>query len=124
MKDYIVKLANGLKASDIENKIVFNYDIDLNMTLKKAINVGLIINELISNALKHAFKDKKGEINIILKEGYLEISDNGVGYDKSDKNEESLGMKLVNILVKDQLKGTLEINHKNGTKIIIRFKNE
>jgi two-component sensor histidine kinase len=124
MKDYIVKLTDGLKASDIENKIVFNYNIDLNMTLKKAINIGQIINELVSNALKHAFKDKKGEINIILKDGYLEISDNGIGYDISDKNNESLGMKLVDILVKDQLKGTLEIKHQNGTKIIIRFKNE
>jgi two-component sensor histidine kinase len=123
MKDYIIKLTNGLKASDIKNRITFNYDINLNMTLKKAINIGLIINELVSNALKHAFKDKEGEITITLKDGYLEVSDNGIGYDKSEKNEESLGMKLVSILAKDQLKGTLDIDQTNGTKIIIRFKN-
>ena len=122
MKEYLTQLIEGLRAGDVENKIAFEYEIDLNMVLKSAINIGLIVNELVSNALKHAFGDKSGTIRIRLHEGLLEISDNGTGFDPSVKKEESLGMKLVQILVKDQLKGSMNIiTDTNGTKITIRF---
>ena len=121
MKEYITQLTQGLKAGDIENKIKFDYNITLNLPLKEAISVGLIINELVSNALKYAFLNQEGLIAIIMKEDYIEVHDNGIGFDINKRNNSSLGMQLVEILVKDQLKGTIEIHTDSGTQIIIRF---
>ena len=120
MEEYIIKLISGLRAGDLLNDISFQYDINLNLPLKKAVYIGLIINELVSNALKHAFT-KEGIISVCLQKGYLEISDNGVGYNINTDTKGSLGLKLISILVKDQLKGTIDTDTTNGTKFIIRF---
>ncbi|HED06480.1 MAG TPA: PAS domain S-box protein, partial [Ignavibacteria bacterium] len=85
-----------------------------------AILCGLIINELISNSLKHAFPNgKKGEIFIGLSKDagnrfILIVKDNGIGFPKEIdfRNTESLGLQLVTTLT-DQLGGTVELN-KNG----------
>ena len=90
---------------------------------------GLIINEIISNSLKHAFPDgRKGKICIVLrseKDGKfkLNISDNGVGLPKDldIHNTESLGMQLITMLV-DQLQGTLTLDRNQGTSFKIIFK--
>jgi two-component sensor histidine kinase len=87
-----------------------------------AIPCGLIINELTSNALKHAFPDgMKGEVWIELRplgdKAYtLVVQDNGVGLPKgfSLENTKSLGLKLVQDLTK-QLDGEMEIETNNGT---------
>ncbi len=99
------------------------------LEISKAIPCGLIINELISNAIKHAFNDnrKKGEITLGLKEKgnsiMLTISDNGRGIPETVNIEEpkTLGLKLVTTLVKNQLKGELELKRKGGTEFIVRF---
>ena len=89
---------------------------------------GLIINELVSNALKHAFPNKQGgEIQI---EFYsnpenkftLSICDNGIGFPAgmNFQSAGSLGLQLVNTLV-NQLDGTLDIQHDRGTTFIIQF---
>jgi two-component sensor histidine kinase len=89
----------------------------------------LIINELISNALKHAFPDgRSGKIRIKMElEGTrqftLIVTDNGVGFpsDIDFRNTESLGMQLVNTLV-SQLEGTIELHsHDEGTEFRIAF---
>jgi two-component sensor histidine kinase len=93
-----------------------------------AVLCGLILNELISNSLKHAFPDgRSGRICIGLqshREGQLnlEVGDNGVGLpsDLDLGNTESLGMQLVNTLV-DQLGGRLEYNSRNGMNFKIAF---
>jgi PAS domain S-box-containing protein len=100
------------------------------LDIGKAIPCGLIINELVSNSLKHAFPDrKKGEMRISLKpldknEIELMVSDNGVGLPKEVdfQNVESLGLHLVTILAKDQLHGTVELDRSSGTKFVIRFR--
>jgi two-component sensor histidine kinase/HAMP domain-containing protein len=106
---------------DIEVKDVF-------MDLDSAIPCGLIINELFSNALKHAFpKEKKGEIRIDFfqdrnREFTLVISDNGVGLPAGMdfKNTDSLGLQLVNALV-NQLGGAIMFEGRVGTTIKINF---
>lgn len=113
------------------NKIHLNSNIDeLYLNLDTAIPCGLIINELISNSLKYAFKtDEEGFISISLKqkENLVEliIADNGKGIDKSIdfKNTESLGLQLVNTLV-EQLEGEIELNLNKGTKFTIIFANQ
>ena len=99
------------------------------LSLDTAIPCGLIINELISNALKHAFPDKKhGTINIRLyytneHEIQLTISDNGVGIpaEIDYHSTRSLGLNIVTTLVR-QLKGSIELDRSCGTEFSIRFK--
>ena len=116
-----------------------NCDIYLNTCLGQkiffdmdtAVPLGIIINELISNSLKHAFPDRNnGEIRIKLhrEEGSdtsftLIVSDDGVGIpeDLDIKDLDSLGLQLVTSLV-DQLDGELELKRNNGTEFTIRFK--
>jgi PAS domain S-box-containing protein len=97
--------------------------------IERAIPCGLIVNELVSNAIKHAFppKIKKGEISITLKEQnntiHLTISDNGVGIPDSIDIQKvnSVGLKLVNRLTDTQLSGDIQLNRRNGTAFSITF---
>lgn len=101
---------------------------DINVGIDVAIPCGLILNELLTNILKYAFKGRdRGEITIVLnvlEAGELElvISDNGVGLPEGIEigKTKSLGLKIVSILVK-QLKGVMEIDRANGTKFGLRF---
>ncbi|MBE9205699.1 PAS domain-containing protein [Nostoc sp. LEGE 06077] len=98
------------------------------LDIETAIPCGLIINELVSNALKYAFTDQgKGEIIVSLEQQgndnlILTIRDNGVGLpqDFDSKNTKTLGIILVQGLVK-QLRGTMEISHQQGTEFKITF---
>ncbi|MBD2120048.1 sensor histidine kinase [Trichocoleus sp. FACHB-262] len=98
--------------------------------LDTAIPCGLIINELVLNALKHAFpKGHTGEICISfgLRDAHhlmLVVSDTGVGLPKDldYQNTDSLGLQLVNALTQ-QLEGVIEINQSNGVKFEIVFSN-
>ena len=129
--DYIRKLSNDLFRTYVADngRIKLNIDVeDVMMDINTSIPLGLILNELVSNALKHAFPgDMGGEINVIFKssgEDYqLTVSDNGVGLpaDLDYKNTDSLGMQLVNNLT-GQIDGNLELDATNGTKFSIIFK--
>ncbi|RXA21869.1 sensor histidine kinase [Methanosarcina sp. MSH10X1] len=144
---YIEELAGNL----LQTYRLGNLDINLDMDLEKdsffdmdtAVPLGIIVNELISNSLKHAFPDRhNGTIRITLhREGnrecissivksegckgtafVLKVSDNGVGIPENLDIEEldSLGMQLVTSLA-DQIDGKLELRTNHGTEIIIRF---
>jgi two-component sensor histidine kinase len=100
------------------------------LQVDQAIPCGLIVNELVSNALKHAFpKPQKGNgVRVTLNirtTGLLElaVADNGVGFPvaKDWQHTETLGMQLVQSLVK-QIKGTIELTRQNpGTQFTISF---
>ncbi|WP_292371431.1 PocR ligand-binding domain-containing protein [Methanosarcina sp. UBA411] len=145
---YLEKLVENL----FQTYRLGNTDINLNMDLEEdlffdmdiAVPLGIIVNELVSNSLKHAFPDrKKGEIWIkLFKEkkaesssgndkkepvekgtGYtLIISDNGIGipYNTDIESSDTLGLQLVNILV-DQLDGEIELKRDKGTEFDIRI---
>jgi len=93
-----------------------------------AVPCGLILNELISNALKHAFPaGRKGVLTIRLrrrKDGAVElrIADNGVGFPEGldFRRTESLGLQIVSLLV-GQLEGTIKLDGKNGTAFTVAF---
>ncbi|OQX84458.1 hypothetical protein B6D60_09315, partial [candidate division KSB1 bacterium 4484_87] len=105
---------------------------DVPLSMEQAIPCGLIVNELISNALKYAFpksvtKSKKIEVKIKAQEnGIVEliVRDNGVGLPKEFDihKTDSLGLKLVATLAENQLDGELKLNRRYGTKFTIRFK--
>lgn len=102
------------------HKIPFEFD--------TAITLGLIVNELVSNSMKYAFKDQpKGKITIELKKTAgktitLLLSDNGCGLPKgiNYKKTKSLGLQLVCTLT-EQIDGTLTLNNKNGTHFKLVF---
>jgi PAS domain S-box-containing protein len=104
---------------------------DTMLDVDTAIPCGLIVNELVSNSLKHAFVDnREGKICVKLStngDGILTlvVKDNGVGLPNHIdlQNVDSLGMKLVGALV-NQLDGSIEIDRSFGTKFTITFTGE
>jgi PAS domain S-box-containing protein len=103
---------------------------DISLGLSTAIPCGLIINELVSNSLKHAFPNrKKGEIKIALhplneNEIGLIVSDNGIGLPNKTnfRKTKSLGLHLVTILAEDQLQGEIKLDRTKGTSFQIKLK--
>ncbi|MBV5325719.1 MAG: histidine kinase, partial [Rhodospirillaceae bacterium] len=87
-----------------------------------------IVNELISNALKHAFPDaRRGKLQVDLRREsddflLLSVSDDGIGLPSGldIKTAPTLGLQLVTLLT-DQLRGTLSIGYGNSTRFAIRF---
>lgn len=130
--EYVINLSQNLihSYSNFDNEVKLNLDIqNVFLNLDLAIPCGLIINEIVSNALKYAFVDRSegGEISIAMKTSgdYLElkIGDNGKGLPKNIdyRNTESLGLQLV-VTLTDQLSGTIELNTEKGTNYTIIFK--
>ncbi len=98
------------------------------LQVDKAIPCALIINEMVTNALKYAFTDnRKGEITVEFKTTpddnlVLTVADNGVGLPKDyDTNPpKALGMQIINALVM-QLHGVISLDTSNGTKFTVEF---
>ena len=134
LSKYIAVLAEKLADSyDItEQGINFLLDTELiYLNIETAHSCGLIINELIANALEHAFPNcKTGNIWVSLKRDnnnqdypiVLQVKDDGVGIpeDFDFFNSDSLGLKLVRILTR-QIEGEIEILTTNGTCFTITF---
>jgi len=100
---------------------------DVSLPIETSIPCGLILNELVSNALKHAFPEGRGgEVNISMKaEGdhfTLTVQDNGIGFPEAVdfQNTQSLGLELVNLLV-GQINGTIDLQVDGGTTFTITF---
>lgn len=99
----------------------------ISFNLDRAIPLGLIINEIVTNALKYAFQERnKGEINVQLKqqeENYkLIIFDTGQGFpsDFESRKKKSLGMELLQLLA-EQLNGKLTIETNSGVSYTLLF---
>ena len=101
---------------------------DVFLDINTAIPCSLIINELVSNSLKHAFPNQKqGEIRIKFKQDknvgiILSISDNGIGFKPGydPQKPKTLGLQIVHDLV-HQINGELHFQGKNGTLFLIEF---
>ena len=131
--DYIKTLTNELFRMYVTDpdRIKLNINVeDVMLDINTAIPLGLIVNELVSNSMKHAFpNDRKGKIDIEFKleDGIYSmiVSDNGVGFPKDYDLEvsDSLGLRIVNSLT-EQIDGQIELERTNGTRYIIKFKEE
>jgi two-component sensor histidine kinase len=132
LKEYVSALTDHLLSSMEGNtgSIKMKTSItDLNLNVDTAIPCGLIVTELVSNSIKHAFPE--GETGVItvdismVREGdyRLVVSDNGVGLPDDWKLEDlsTLGLQLVSSLT-DQLSGTMEITSGSGTAFTISFR--
>ncbi len=116
------------RMSELSNNFVINKNIsEITVSNKKAATLGMILVELLFNAIKYAFPDsRKGVIDITLKSMNNRISlivqDNGIGLpDDFDITKfKSLGLDLVSLMV-NQLNGIITFDSGKGTKIIIEF---
>lgn len=99
------------------------------VSIDTAVPLGLAVNEIVTNSLKHAFPDgRTGKIQIgmkIIDDAMIElrIGDDGIGLsaEKDLENPESFGLQITANLVQKQLKGTLSVNRENGTRYTLRF---
>ena len=129
MKDYFVNLSEGiLDTFNAEDKVKIECAMDnLNLDVDTAVPIGLIVNELLTNALKYAFPEhKKGEISISLerfKDNHLKlkVTDNGVGkVDGIAPKGTGFGSQLVQLLTQ-QLNGKMTERSEQGTSIEFDF---
>ncbi len=131
MRSYLELLAGNLSRSHLERseRIGLRVEVeDLSLDLDRALSCGLIVNELVTNAFKHAFpEDARGEIRVLCRRApagriLLEVSDDGRGLEGAPGREaaHSLGMSLVEALTR-QLRGRLERNGQSGASFRIEF---
>lgn len=131
LEEYISKLVDHLKHEyeGISTRLQFIVDIDphIFLDIERCIPCGLILNELIMNAVKYAFDpDKEGEIRISFtqdeKSYNMQVSDNGRGLPKDfdARKSQSLGMELTTQLT-HQLRGELSISGQKGSTFLVTF---
>jgi PAS domain S-box-containing protein len=130
---YLRELVNGIVQSHSQDDLVVNVEYDLEPELElgaeKAISAGLIVNELVTNALQHAFEDTlKGTIRLELSETtdqlVITVSDDGVGFnDIEELQQKSFGYQIVRSLAEDQLDGSISVfeNDNNGSSFQVSF---
>lgn len=129
--EYIKRLTENLYISfnKSPDKIRLLLDTEhISLDIDTAVPCGLIINELVSNALKHAFDGREtGTLKISFRQSggnsiRLVVEDDGIGLPAGFdiENSDSLGMQLMNALT-SQLEGTLSLRNHNGTAFILEF---
>jgi PAS domain S-box-containing protein len=130
---YIRTLTNELFRMYVTDQSLIKLNMNVEevmVDINTAIPLGLIVNELVSNSMKHAFpNDKSGEINIEFRSNNgiytMIVADNGVGFpeDYNIENTDTLGLRIVNSLT-EQIEGKITIERVNGTKFTIVFREE
>ena len=134
------KIDFGEYIRSLSNELFNTYDADpgqitlkinvesLFLDINTTVPLGLIVNELISNCLKHGFPDgRNGEIDVDLhsKGDYYELSvkDNGIGFPKdlNYENTDSLGLQMI-VSLTNQIDGNIKLNNIVGTEFMITFK--
>jgi two-component sensor histidine kinase len=126
---------NFMNLVDIEDKLWIEVRVageDTMVNTDISTSIALIINELMQNCYKHAFKEKaRGNIWIHMKQNpiytTIEVTDDGIGFSQDGskhKEKNQLGLQIIEMVVKDKLKGRLDISsNREGTKVTFDFKN-
>ncbi|TAF71712.1 MAG: hypothetical protein EAZ58_03935 [Flavobacterium sp.] len=129
MQEYLISLCQSILQSinDDESKISIKVDAqDVFLDISFAINIGLIINELVTNSVKYAYPSvSNGLINVSIKsitfsKYQLKVYDSGVGFDIQNYKEKSFGKELVSLLT-EQIEGKLLFINNNGSEYTITF---
>ncbi len=129
MVDYFKNLSeNILDAFDAHDKVEIEYEMnELELDVDTAVPIGLIVNELLNNALKYAFpNNSKGKIKLSLKEEntnglILSVEDNGIGMNENEEAKGTgFGRQLVQLLT-TQLQGTMQSDYNNGTSLTFQL---
>ncbi len=131
IKSYIESIIDALfQVFPNSENIIFDRNIaDFLINVRKAVPIGIIINELLTNIYKYAFinrpdSNRSIKVNILRTNNTVEITilDNGIGIDERiiENKSPGFGLTIVKMLV-EQLKGTYSIVNENGTKSVIQF---
>ncbi len=130
--NYAIELVKEISRTyPYHNKIELKFEVekDIFLDLDTSISVGLILNELVVNSFKHAFKEDsvnpKTQVSIeeSNEQVFVQVVDNGLGVpnDFNLENSTSLGFTIITSLI-EQLEGDVSIHSKNGTKVSFNFK--
>jgi len=124
-QEYIVKLVNSLMRAYIQDSSNCDCRLDVDpieIEIDKLLVCGLIVNELVTNAIKYALKEPSNYLLVSFKQKgeklELVVEDNGKGF--SPKDRTGIGLELVEILVQ-QIHGEIRMETKKGTHIEILF---
>jgi PAS domain S-box-containing protein len=127
IRDQVSALTNIYSSKDCEISTTIKSS-SIYLSVDQAIPCALLINEILTNAYKHAFKGRNHgtiEISAIQENGHITISihDDGIGIrrDFDTARSNSLGFKLIRALIQFQLKGSFMINNDTGTEIVVKF---
>ena len=117
---YFENIIKNIRESFLRD-IEIKYKVDYNIKVESLIYCGLILNELVTNSFKYA-KCTEVTIYIYTEDEYIYmiVKDDGDGFDK--KKVSSLGLTIIETLVKKQLHGELEIYSKAGTMATIKWR--
>ncbi len=126
--DFVSKIAYSIQEvyAVESSRIRLKLDVsEVQLNVNQAVPCGLIINELLTNAFKHAYPDERtGVIKVSLREHgdkiYIRVKDNGTGISDDLEKQESLGFTLIKILAK-QIGAKINVNGENGTDIFLNF---
>lgn len=132
-KSFINDMARGLFRAFVVDpyRISFVTEVeDVRLNMDTSVPVGLIVNELLSNSIIHAFPgERTGEIRLSLRalesgEFELSVSDNGEGMPPGFdlRKPASLGMSLVKNLAEEQLNGRIKLSAAGKTEFVVRFR--
>ena len=127
LREYFESMLKMLKESysDVLEECEFEVDLeDVKVLLDTAIPLGFILNELVTNACKHAFSDEQKKMIHIklhqndIKQMVLSVEDNGIGLPENFniQSDDNIGLILISSLVDSQLRGTIEHKSENGLK--------
>jgi len=132
LADYIREIVNGAyyEYSEALDRIRIELDLkNREVTVEKALPLGIILNELLLNCIIHAFPDTPPDTAVIkielTEEGpdtMLVVEDNGQGYAENVQHE-GLGYTLIHSLLK-QIDGEVEVQHTEGTRVVLRVSNK
>ncbi|WP_406666761.1 sensor histidine kinase [Gallaecimonas sp. GXIMD1310] len=130
LKAYMERLGYLLRESMLRRmpgiKLNVNCEVDFSLDLDRAVPCGLLVNELVTNAIKHAFPDGQGQITIdILGPDRLVVSDDGIGLPDAviPGEVDSLGYQLIPLLV-EQMGATMAIARETGSRFDMQFNQE
>lgn len=136
LKEVINSIVSNLLYSFASKKyvqIIKEIEATIDLDFDLAVPVGLIINEIVQNSLEHAFvgldpsaKEFEVRIKIVEEDGLIRmnISDNGIGFDKKKVFKHNLGLQIVTSFVESKLNGLIVFEPNNpGTFVRINFKN-
>ena len=132
IKEVINKILKNSVRENLGGRLKLKIDVigdNFEINSDKATTIALIVNELVENCIKHAFKNRdKGQITVKVTRGEMKsrisIKDDGTGMDEKDFDKGSIGLQIVKSLVKEKLYGNLELKTGNkGTEISFGFEN-
>ncbi len=119
---YFNQLIDELKNGYETDRIAFDIKVETQLNGDQILYCGLIVNEMVINALKYAFDDEQaGVISLHLTKNQdqiiLDLSDNGKGMDES--KEDSFGSMMIKSLIEHELKGSMKLETKNGVRYTV-----